>query len=41
MHLRSGQRENFATGRLEQRGSCLEGGREEGQDHQDSHFFKE
>ena len=22
--------ENFATGRLEQRGSCLEGGREEG-----------
>ena len=33
--------ENFVTGRLEQRGSCLEGGREEGQDHQDSHFFKE
>lgn len=39
MHLRSGKRGNFVTGRL--RGSCLDGGREEGQDHQDSQFFKE
>lgn len=39
-HLRSEKRGTFVIGRLEQRGSCLEGGREERQDHQDSQFFR-